>query len=425
MAIDYTSLFTRLGRFVSEANLWTTRQGTLLLNAGVGADSILDQFNDARDLVDGVLPLYQSAAGSMRSWINTLNKEAMTFVSSLQGELNAPSTNPSVLLPILRERMVLDSQTIKANTVSAPASSPVAGIIGSGAVVMSRLTPYGSNDETAISEVLRVRCTQDAWNGSSSGSEVFSIVGQPKQSPEEGYLPRGSGVGPNVRPTSASNLVSGGNFNSFSSNVPTGWTVTAGAAGTTILQSTTVLDAYSSSLEYKSNGATATIRLKGVISGSVRTSTVYAVTVRVRRSGGSWTSGASVKVSVRGTGLSDQDVVSVDPSALTASFASYTLFFVTPGSIPDDYRIDVEWTTATGNSGKSVYFSGLNLVEPVVHNGTQFIITRGVTDFTVGDEFVITTSNDYAGKFQTWFGRFYGIQLPSSGSPTISDSLAS
>lgn len=423
MAIDYTLLFTRLGRYVAETDLWLARQGTQLLDAGVGADDILDEFAADRDLADGVLPLYQAAAGNMRQLVAGLSSQAQRLLASLQTELAASSPSMGSVMPLLVERMRDDGETVKANVVTSPSVSAVAGNVGNGGLSASKMNADGVDDESVVSETVKVRCVRDRFSGTAAGSEAFEIVGGPRQAKEEGHLARGSGTGPTMLGGDALNLISNGSFAAFTSNVPDGWTLAAGVAGADVLDNTTVLNAYAHTLELKSGGSS-TITLTQEFA-SVLSRRVHVANVWVRRSGGSWTGGGLLTFKVKGTGLADQTVLSVDPAALTASFANFTLFLATPAAVPDDYRVEVSWTGANLNAGKSVYLSGSAFRLATMHGGTAYAVFRGPTDFLAGDDFEVVTANGNGGKFQTWCTRFLGVQLPSSGSPSISDTLAS
>jgi len=126
MAVDYTTTFTRLGTFIHETRLALERQSTDYIGSGVGADRILDQFNDNRDWVDNVLNTYESATSSLRSLVSSLNSQAVRYLGSqLQNELNSPSNSSSSIFPLLIERMVEDSQTVLTNTCSLSSSAAV------------------------------------------------------------------------------------------------------------------------------------------------------------------------------------------------------------------------------------------------------------------------------------------------------------
>jgi hypothetical protein len=60
----------------------------------------------------------------------------------------------------------------------------------------------------------------------------------------------------------------------------------------------------------------------------------------------------------------------------------------------------------------------------VYHGGVAAAVVPGASRFAAGDRFTFTVSNDAAGVIQEAFRKNYGVQLPSSGAPTIADALA-
>lgn len=117
-----------------------------------------------------------------------------------------------------------------------------------------------------------------------------------------------------------------------------------------------------------------------------------------------------------------QTLFNGDPSTLTEAYtlenAAFWLTEVTPNA-----NIMIVWS----NSGSAV---GSVLVDsmvfgPMVNFGNvQVALLRGKVDFVQNDTFTYETTNNNAGVFQTFFGRYYGVQVNSSTSPTIPDSLA-
>jgi hypothetical protein len=66
------------------------------------------------------------------------------------------------------------------------------------------------------------------------------------------------------------------------------------------------------------------------------------------------------------------------------------------------------------------------LVKATEFGHLQYALFAGSIDFAKWDNFAVVTTNNYAGTFQTFFGRFYDALLPSNaaGGETILDSLA-
>jgi hypothetical protein len=417
MAINYTTTFTRLGTFIHEINHAVNRQSNQYLGSGVGADNILDEFNDRREWVTGVLPTFTSASNSLKSLASSLSGQLTTYLGyELQNELNSPGSAASSIIPLLIERMKDESQTVLTNTCTVSASA--ATNVGNGTLHVSALMGDGTTSQGLIPESVRVTCTQTVI---SNGSEQFEVVGRLKTRPEDGVSDPGSGTGPSLRSVAASSLIDNGALDTYTiTNTPDGWTVDAGTVGTNIFETAAQLHAFSKSLDLRSSGISA-IRISQPVTLSA--SRVYNLSVWLKRSGGAWTAGSTFTVKVGGTGWS-VNVFSADPSTISSSqFNLSQVFFATPSTIPSDVKVTVEWTSATANSGKSVYVSGCFVASPTVHANVNYIVTRGSTAFVAGDTFTCTTTNSRNGKFQDYFTRFLGYQLPSSATPTISDTL--
>jgi len=420
MAIDYTNTFTRLGRFIHEINHAVNRQDNQYMGTGVGADYILDQFNDNREWVTSVLPTFSSISSSLKSLASSLSSQATTYLTyELRNELNASGDGASYIVPLLIERMKDDSQTVLTNTCTV---SVTAGTnVGNGSLHVSALTGEGVTHQGLIPEVVRVTCTKSV---PSSGSESFEIVGRAKTAPQDGVSDPGSGVGPTLSSVVSNSVVSNGSLSNYSSsNTPDSWTIDSGTVGTNIFETVAALHAFSKSLEFKSSGVS-TIRITQNL--SLTGKKVYFLSVWLKRSGGTWTAGSTFTVKVSGTGWTAVNAFTADPSTISSSqFNSSVIFFATPENVPSDAKVTIEWTSATGNVGKSVYVSGCFVSTVSTHAGVNYSVTRGSTNYAISDSFSCTTTNARDGKFQDYFTRFLGYQLPSSASPTISDTLAS
>ena len=84
------------------------------------------------------------------------------------------------------------------------------------------------------------------------------------------------------------------------------------------------------------------------------------------------------------------------------------------------------------DSGKSMLIDDLILARAYpLQGGTMGahgIVVHGSTEFVVGDRFTCAITNNKGGKFVRHLDRAFdlrgkGIVFPSSGSPTVSDSL--
>ena len=92
-----------------------------------------------------------------------------------------------------------------------------------------------------------------------------------------------------------------------------------------------------------------------------------------------------------------------------------------------DTRARIEFTTAL-QAGRSLLIDELVLFKPteLYSGGPQVGIVRGATDFRNNDRFDLTFTNDYAGKINKFFDKFYGTNnfpasLPTAGSTSLTD----
>jgi hypothetical protein len=116
----------------------------------------------------------------------------------------------------------------------------------------------------------------------------------------------------------------------------------------------------------------------------------------------------------------------------TTSYAPLSMVFRTPVANPSTgYRLRVRLSTALDNT-KTLYLASLAMAPgtQLYIGGPYAAIFSGATDFLVGDKFTWTIANNYSSKWQVLAEKFFGmralgLQLPSSVSPTINDSLIS
>lgn len=94
-----------------------------------------------------------------------------------------------------------------------------------------------------------------------------------------------------------------------------------------------------------------------------------------------------------------------------------------PDIIPSDWKLTIA-TTGTLSNAVNVFVDSVDFSPAAYHGGVGLVIVPGSTRFLNGDRLTFTLANS-EGVFQQFARRWYKSQLPSAGSPTISDSLAS
>lgn len=427
MAINYTLLFTRLGREVFWINNFLALQPTLDDPATGALANILAQYTARPDLVSGLTAIMEGQANNVAGWEAQLQQFANNTIIDLQLDLNAPSANVQSILPLLVENMVANAQTVQANAISAPIIAPNGGNIGNGVLMVSIQTPAGIDDERIITETVNLVCIGDRFNGANAGGERFSITGFPALASIYTAGIRGNGIGPTVAVANESgqNVVQNGDFNRFNpANTPSQWTITGGVVGVNILSEPTIIHAPTGlALKLLANGVATTIGVSQNILNAVKASSQYAVGVWVRKAG-AFGGGSNLQIAVKGTGFTSFNLFNADPSTLTTGYVLYKGFVNLPSVLPTDLSIVISWTGAAAETGVSVYVDDVAIVAPVLFGYVGYALMRGSVDFIRQDEITVDTADDYGGVFQTYFGRFLSTALPSSNAPSISDSLA-
>ena len=423
MAVDYTDWFTKTGSLVSEINRFVDQQAEFLLGVGVGWDDIWQHYITLEDqgAITGLRTTYDGFVNQYGGMASTLQTFVLNTIGLLQNDLLGSSASAGVMLPLISRDMISQSETVLENNVSVGSTTPSPLNAGTGTLVLDVVDDTGQDDQRIIDQPMVWRCRSDRFTGSAAGKESFNVVGLPPPSLYNGVIPRGSGTqSMNVGKDALSN----GSLNSWSNLAPIGWTVDDGIAGTHIVEETTDVWAFDSAMAYVSDAIQATISISQLIQRKV--------SARTRQCAGIWmkrpatiTAGSTIEVVIQGTGLVDEVVLKFDPSTnLNPVYTLYFVFFTVPADIPDDYAIHIRWTTANvALAGETILSSGVQLAAADVVNRLRAMIFRGDRDFIKGDEIDVVAVNDYAGIFQTFFGRYYDFVLPSSATPTIPDSL--
>ena len=95
-----------------------------------------------------------------------------------------------------------------------------------------------------------------------------------------------------------------------------------------------------------------------------------------------------------------------------------------PTDIPSDLKLVVK-VTGTDTATARVLIDNIAFGPVTYFGGTHVVLSSGTDKWLVGDKVTWTVANNNAGVIQTFFRKAFRLQLPSSASPTIADSLAS
>lgn len=302
------------------------------------------------------------------------------------------------------------------------------------------------------SELLEVRCIQDATNGTlTAGSEIFEVRGQAAYSPLDYRFPGGSGAFMRLASVTAGidagpryqNQATNSDFEDFTSNVPNLWTVSTGTAGTDFAPTTTAGEFFrgASGLEMLPTGTAFKLRQQfGISTGTIAKLTPdrpYLFAIAVKKDAGAT---GTFRISVQDgagniIGPSNDFFLSLTiASAFTTSWAIQATQLRTPKVMPSETYLVVE--TTTGVATASAYADELVIAEmaQIGAGGPAISILAGATNWVNDDFAQYTFTNDgdpyTTGKFVRAFDRLFdmyhkGLALPQKidGTETISDNL--
>ena len=445
MAFDWTNTFAMVGELIQSTNVYLAWYSSIDTRQ---SQTIGDYVTAGRyDLVADLPSKHEGFKNSVLSMVNTTVGMATSVLTHRDLVIaNLPlggSTDLNSVLSALHAQMITDSKSVTANTVTiSSVTATVANATAGTALVNGVLDGYnapgngmmkipsynGLTSELSYGDTVTLKCITDSESGNvSEGSEVFQWLGSTPHNTQFGWLSTGSGTRGTISVANSYTYFANLEFESFTSNAPASWTIVSGTAGTHIFAESSSVKRGTYAFKITGDGAQATIQLtQALASGqSLIPKRRYLVTAWVK--GTSSTGAGQLDIYFTGTGYtaSSGEKITMDSTALSAA-TSYTLksaYINMPAEIPDGLLLNIK-VSGTLTSGKNVYIDGMTFSPVTYENGVNVAIIAGATKFLAGDTLVFTLSNNDNGVLQTWFRKAYGVQLVSSGSPNIADSLA-
>lgn len=413
----YSDLFTKLGTIVGAAN------EALKWQQAIG-DQYMTLFSEL--FTPEELELYMpniyndwvQQANSISQTENLFVNYAINTLATQRAILGTTSTATSDLLKALQSKMTTDSASVNANEIGTPAISAITGT-GTGVLIASKKNVAGIDDERIINEVVTFKCVRNAWF---NGQSQWTMTGNPNYG-SNSYLARGNNSG-NINDTRLGQLITNYDFETWSSNTPSSWTV----VGPTLIFDDIATNFYrgTNCLQIKSNATATTASITQTV--NLQSNTIYCMSVRLKKDSTlDGTSALRIGVAQGGVALTDL-FASANPTTLTNAWVLYNVFFALPNVLTSStFTFYAQLTAAnTITSGKAIYIDDMMISTATMFGNVAYAIIPGSTEFAIGDTFTSTTVNDYKGVFQTYFGRYFNTQLPSKsdGSETIDDVLA-
>lgn len=425
VTIDYTGLFTTLGHLDKLILQLDADQTDLHTRGQTYYDSMTSAQSPSK--VTGLNiqnNIYATLTAFKGNYAAAYPQLLIDFVASPNSYY---TTAYSTLNSLLYTQMIADSQTIKSNTVTAGSITLGGTNVGSIDVwrflqrsdskINSSSDPF--QNEFIYSQNWTLVCTSDRYSGSTAGREQFALNGQTvTQDFQDTFGGQGAKSLTVNCSAAGSSIIANGGFESYSTNTPSGWTLT-GVAGTNITIDTSTFYRDLASLKILLAGGTGPYGVSQAI--KPQASTTYLVILKIK--GGTVASDASLAVTMTGTGYTAGTTEHITyTSTISTSWTTKSFFWNSPAQVPANMSINILLTGTTTTS--TVFIDEVMLIPVTLVRGVGFVLTakQSANDSIAGDNYSFAITNDYAGKFQTFFAR-NGFSLPSSGSPTISDSL--
>lgn len=438
-------LFTRLGKIGKFLNDLNSYRGSTTV--GPDVDAIGGQYQSTRqDLVDQLYSqrdAYRAVHSSQTTALRTLATN--TIVAMFDDDSPLVDKTPRGAMTKLIAQLTGSGDSVNHSVVSVTVTAG-SGNTGNCTVVASLVNGLGVTMEYPLAESSVLTITNDADSGATSRQEPYSLKGVSAQSDKLSWdWPKGSAasltgsvVDPGV--DNGLNILTNSDWESITSNKPDNWDILVGSAGTSILDGTSSAYRGSHVLKFVGDGAeftsiSQTFNSSSGTLGSLLPKTVYALNCFVKVSAVPAAGVLEISLvdgsnAIINNAAGAQNKVTLNLTGATTSYVPLNGFFQTPANVPDTYKVRVRLSTPL-ESGKSVFVDDLALTRAgQLYAGGPFVAAFSAsTDPITGDYWTVAVTNTY-GAFQKFFERMFsmrdlGLQLPSSASPTIADSLLS
>lgn len=386
--------------------------------------TVLNQGGDERDRLDAV-NLLSDAARIVRGWSSQLGYSLDSFIRDLVApELSVAGASQDEILAALARSMFADSQSIDDSAITIGAVSAGSQNVGDAACYVSKkIVDPGENeidDERAISQTITIECRRDAVHDRlAEGAEEFNAQPEEGASVSLQVVPVTFGETLNAR-----NVVSDGAFDLESGGVFTHWPIDSG--GSVFSRDTGTKRFGTGALKLTGDGATAGDIRQDLVSRdpAIASGRLYGLGAWIYV--GSLTAG-QVLIDLLVDGSPSALTLTVDGSTQTGQWIHLGgLEYLPRSTYPNKVKLRIRCDAAFNGA---VYIDGVSLAPAteVPHAGVQVILFQGATApqaRPIADRYTVASTNDDAGTFQAFFRDRLKIALPSSGSPTIADSLA-
>lgn len=450
MAIDLDDLFAKLGKLGGGLNELNAARGAELLARW---SDITGAYGGEEELLDGLWSSLGQNQQAGSAWASALARMAeQTVVDIVNADVLLEDRSLAAAVRELIRQMDDASESVEALTLGASVAADP-GNVGNPTWVLSTKRPDGLDCVYLLAEDLACTCTADAQpgGGATAGRETVRVRGEQAQGDKLAQdWPLGSGASQNLTIISAADRQGGfgqnllnGDFSTWDEAVssgsdgsPVGWTVRTGSVGAQVEHESGggYID---DGLAIVGDGSTLTQidQTFGSVASQLEPLRQYAVHLRCKMDSAPGAGVLRVAL-VDGFGSVTTDEqgaansFTIDLTTLGTSWVARTGVFRTPRQLPATLRLELKLTTALSAS-RTLLVDEVSLarMREIYAGGPSASLFAGDTDPIRQDSWTITATTDASETaWHRLLDRLLGmvqidLVVPSSGSPTLSDTL--
>lgn len=436
MALDYIQTFSIVGSYLDKINDYFMYYATLDDDKG-DIDFLFAGENLVR-LGDGLTEDYNDFKSEVSGWISTLisrisavltDEELIGQNFSFGQTATLDLVWPALIHDMNENSESVDESTSTVGVIEYDTQNTEIGVLVTGTTLDGVTPPMAgapiireyaglTTQLTPDDEILTLTCTSDSETGATRGSETFQITGTLAGS--DPFSPGGENVGQLGSIQAADNAgnqyLSNGGFDSWTDGLPDNWS--GGTAGECFEESTTVV--YGSGSSLKTLQEDDTLALLQTLSGSllVRKKAYFLSVWAAKDTDVATDQSLSLLIGDDGGAFA-----SLNFAPTTTNWENFTTQFLVPDEIEGDIKLYLQSTTDLSSSNDPVIVDNIVIVPCDYFSGVALAVFSGPDKFLIGDQIRVPLSNDSDGKFQAFFRKAYKVQLPTSGSATIPETL--
>lgn len=433
-------LFTRLGQYVDTINAINTFRG------GSATGQLVKEVNDILAQLDGDtdairataaglltgLPQGQNALTALQNAIQTAAQNLL--VTQVNADTALADQVVDDALTVLQTQMLAGGYYVNPNTVGYNVT-PAAGNAGNGAIAVGLRNARGFQLDNLLAEAIAVTVASNA----TPGAETLNFQGVAAVGDRLNWAwPAGSGSNRNLTSLavgSPSNLIAGGDFESFNANLPASWTASVGTAGTDFGQAGAGFTGVNA---LKLIGGTGVLTSLTQAVANLKSRTPYAINgwlkADVVPASGTLVldlyNGSSVITDEAG----NQCSLSINLHNLTTGYVAYNAVWQIADPLPATVTLRARLSAAIP-AGSNIFldtlaFQAAKQLSSNPNDAPYVAVFGGSANWSLKDTLTLTTTNNRTCKWQQGWNQLFddgtsGFLLPTTGTVLIPDSLIS